>query len=437
MKLKLLFLMAFFVLWAFIACSSPESEEEPGNSSSSGGNGNPSSSGGGSTEGWTGWPFDASGENLQATPACPDYENPIEIIYKDGDSPEIINPHTANVTVDKNGENVTVTLTGTTEYNLVLSGTAQNGSLKVFGNDQIRLYLDGVNIKNNSGPAINIQKSTGKGRVKVCLMSSKENYLDGKSAEDQGNEQAKGAFFSEEKLSFTGNGSLEVKSRLGHAIVVDNDIEIENGKIIISEAEVDGIHANDSIKIEGGVIKIASKGDALQSEDKSIVISGGKILAQTTGVKSHGIVSEANITIKEGANIQISVLGNGSKGMKSTKLTEIFGGTIAIKASGSRHGNDDADSSTAAGMKVDANLYIDGGNLTIKSPGSKAKGINTSGDIVMTEGNVDVEADDDGIKIHGYLRMSGGSIKVASKNKDEIDVEPDKKQKTGGTINGQ
>ncbi len=405
MMYKMLLLLVF---WVFVSCSSsdPDDPSEPGNVS------------------WT--PFDNSGENLQATPTCPDPENPIEIRYNNGGSPEIINPY-EEVSVDKNGENVTVTL-GTAEYDLLLSGTAKNGSLKVYGKERTGLYLNGVNITNNSGPAINIQE--GK-RVNVCLVSSKENYLEGRATGVEKTE--KGAFFSEKKLYFTGNGSLEVKSKVGHAIVVDNDFEIENGKIIISEAAGDGIHANDKIEVKGGVIKIASKGDALQSEKaNSVIITGGKIAATTTGIKSHGISSEGTITIKENAIIQISVLGNGSKGIKSTGYTEILGGTTAILANGAQDKNN-ADTSTAAGIKVDDNLYIDGGKLTIKSPGSKAKGINVSGDLVMTAGNVDVEADDDGIKVHKILKMTGGSITVASKKSDNIDGTI---QKTGGTING-
>jgi len=452
MKLKILFLLAFFVFGTFASCSSTGPEDDPvsssgggnGGSSSSGGDNNPSSSGNSSSSGggtsssgngssdasWTGWPFDASDENLQATPACPSPSNAIEIKYNGGNAPEIIGSDASGVSVSTDGENVAITLTGATERDVVLSGTAQNGSLKVSSQDRVNLYLNGVNITNGSGPAINIQKSSGKGRTNVCLASGKENYLEGASTPVQGSE--KGAFFSEEKLTFTGNGSLEVKSRQGHAIVVDNDIEIENGKIIISQTAGDGIHANDRIEIKGGVIKIASVGDAVQSERDSVIVSGGKILAKTTGIKSHGITSEGSTSIRGSAKVQISVLGNGSKGIKSTRWMEILGGTAAILTKGNQDRND-ADTSTAAGVKVDADFFVEGGNLTIQSQGSKAKGINTSGNIEMTAGNINVEADDDAIKVHGALKMSGGSITAASLNKEVIDGTV---QKTGGTING-
>jgi len=463
MKLRLL-LSVFFAFWAFVSCTTTDngcndnddcefvssssgggggnSNGGGGDSSSSGGGGGNSSSGGGGggNGSWTGWPFDASGENVQGE--CDSYEEPVEIRFNDGNEPDIDNPY-SEISVSKNGENVLATISGTTERHFLLSGTARNGSFKVRGGDsRVVLSLNGVNITNNSGPAINVQK--GK-RVTVCLVSGKENSLNGTSAAPQGTEQAKGTFFSEEKLYFTGSGSLEVKARSSgdpnrndHAIVVDNDFEIDNGKITISEAEGDGIHANEKIEIKGGVIKIASKGDAIQSEKpgSSVVVSGGKILAKTTGIKSHGITSEGTITIENEARVQISVLGNGSKGIKSTSWAEIKGGTVAIQASGDRDQND-ADTSTAAGIKVGGDnavdLFIEGGTITIKSPGSKAKGINTSGDIDMKDGNVDIEADDDGIKVHGTLKMSGGSITAVSRKSDAIDGTI---RKTGGTING-
>jgi hypothetical protein len=372
------------------------------------------------------WPFDASGENL---PVTPDMEalrgtlnNVIEIKYNNGNPPGISNSYANSVKIDVSGENVVVTIQNETEYNFIISGTAKNGSLKFYGDVRNGLYLNGVNITNNSGPAINIQKSK---RVEVHLVYGTENFLtDGRTYSNvPAGEQAKGAFFSEGKLYFTGgNGSLEVRGKYNHAIVVDNDFEIENGKIIISEAANDGIHANDKIEVKGGVLKITSKGDAIQSEENAVEISGGKVAARTTGPKSHGISSFDATLIEGNAIVQISVSGNGSKGIKSDGYVSIKDGVIGIKASGARHIDND-DESTAAGIKVNnSNLDISGGALTIESIGDKAKGINVANDFSITNGNVHIEADDDGIKVHGRLSITGGTVYTKSKKKNGIDA---------------
>jgi peptidyl-tRNA hydrolase len=371
------------------------------------------------------------------TPALEDQslQNVIRITYNNGSAPAIANSYSEVSTSDTQGEHVIVRIPDATakEYNFVLSGTAQNGSFKIYGDVRKGLYLNGVKITNSSGPAINIQKSK---RVDVHLVHGTENFLaDGPSyATPPNGEDAKGTFFSEGKLLFSGSGSLEVRGKYKHAIVVDNDIEIGNGKIIVSEAASDGIHANDMIEVKGGVLKITSTGDAIQSEKLfSVKITGGKIAASTTGIKSHGISSLGTTEISGSAIVQISVSGNGSKGIKSDGYVDIKGGTISIKTSGDRDIGEE-DESTAAGIKANADLYIEGGNLTIKSLGDKAKGINVAGNAIITAGSTNIEANDDGIKVHGNLSVTGGTVQVKSENKDGIDAANGEDGIEGGTV---
>jgi len=419
-----------------------------------------------------GWPFDPSGEELEPSPSLDSLkiiydvdfdgihhlgDNIIEIKYKDGSDPEIINDYESErVVVASDGEDVTVTMPISNKiYSFILSGTTRNGSLTFTGDVRKELYLNGVSITSSKGPAI---KQLGSKHVLVHLVKGTNNYLaDGPNykcsnfAENEPN--AKGAFFSEGKLEFEGSGSLEVKGKCNHAIAVDEDFEINNGRVTISEAVGDGIHANDRIKVKGGVLDIKSVGDAIQSEkapkddDKNPLdwmrIVGGKIKAQTTGTKSHGITAEGPIRIDSAAVVQISVKGNGSKGIKSSGTVEeknqsgevvtkhpprqldFFGGKVFIKASGSRDIDNTAtppDTSAAAGIKLDGILSITGGELTVKSPGCKAKGINiTNGTI--SGGNTRVEADDDGIKVNaeGRLQITGGTVYIKSAKKKAID----------------
>jgi hypothetical protein len=374
------------------------------------------------------FPFDASGESLTATPSLDNLglENVIKIKYKSGSAPEIDNS-LSGVTIDKNGENVVVSLPdGTEEYGFVLSGTASNGSLKLYGDVRKRLYLNGVNITNSKGPAINIQ---GGKRVLVHLVNGTQNFLtDGKNYDITTGEQAKGTFFSEGKLNFEGSGSLEVKGKYNHAIVADNDFEISNGKIIVSESANDGIHANSEIDINGGVLIISSKGDAIQSEKENgkVMITGGKIKVQTTGIKSHGIASDGPIAMyrSDALIIQISTLGNGSKGIRSRGAISLRSGKISIKTSGTKYTEpgDTADESNAAGIKLAENLSIGGGELTIKSIGDGAKGINTEKDAAIEAGKIDIVADDDGLRVHGKLEITGGTGSIKSTKKKAINA---------------
>jgi len=411
----LLFAMGL-ALVALLACSGDGGDEpdKPNGGSSSIVNGE--------------WPFDALGEALEPSSGLDalGLENVIKIEYKNG-TVEIDNPYSEVSTSETNGQNVVVRIpnSSNTEYNFVLSGTTSNGSLKFYGDVKKGLYLNGVSITNSNGPAINIQKS---GRIYVHLINGTKNFLtDGKFYNTPSEEQAKGTFFSEGKLHFEGSGSLEVKGKYNHAIVVDNDIEISNGEIIVSEAAGDGIHANDKIQVKGGYLKIISVGDAIQSEKdlNQIEISGGKIKALTSGIKSHGIASEGPISTSGKAIVQISTLGNGSKGMRSRSWVEFKGGKTSIKTSGTKHTDptDPEDESNSAGIKLAKDLFIEGGELTIKTLGNGAKGINTDGNATISSGKIDIDADDDGLRVHGTLKIEGGSGNIKSKKKKAINAD--------------
>jgi len=407
--------------------------------------GNHNSNSGGSLIG-NEWPFNSSDEGLTASPGIDGLglENVIKIEYKNGGAE--ITKTASEVTVDKDGENVVVTIPNTTstEYNFVISGTTANGSLKFYGDVKKSLYLNGVSITNSKGPAINIQKS---GKIIVHLVNGTKNFLADApgytcSNAPQNAEQAKGAFFSEGRLEFEGSGSLEVKGKCNHAIVVDNDFKLKNGKITV-ESVNDGIHANDIIDVSGGVLSIKSEGDAIQSErgarrdgQPNITITGGKIKALTTGIKSHGIASDsAAISIAGKAIVQISVLGNGSKGIRARNWVEFKGSQkTSIKTSGTKHTDpaDPEDETNSAGIKLTKDLFVEGGELTIKSLGVGAKGVNSDGSATMKGSKVDIEANDNGIKVKGTLTVESGTVTVKSKKTKAINGTLNKK---GGTVN--
>jgi len=413
---SILFLGIWLVLVALVACSdgdSPPDDVEP--SSSSGDN--------------SGGPCIGSNS--------PDIENAIKIEYKNGSAPEIINAF-SEVAITSDGENVVVALPDSPpeseiEYDFVLSGTTSNGSLKLHGNVRKALNLNGVCITNSAGPAINIQG--GKKVIVNLLNGTKSSLTDGSGYKCSGfaesEEQAKGAFFSEGKLEFVGSGSLGVKGKCNHAIVADNSLEIKGGTITVSESLNDGIHANDRIEVSGGNITIRSIGDAIQSEKSPkdyskdwLVFSGGKIDIQTTGTKSHGIASEGPVTIKDDADITINVSGNGSKGIRARSWVEFYGGKTSIKTTGTKTDTGDPqEDSNSAGMKLTDELFFHEGELTIKTTGNGAKGINVDGNATIEGGKINIDANDDGLKVHGTLKIEGGTGTIKSTKKSAIDAD--------------
>jgi hypothetical protein len=345
-------------------------------------------------------------------------QNGIFIKYNGTGSPTITNTY-EKVKIETNGANVVVTSEDeSTEYNFIVSGATTAGSLKIYGEHKIGLYLNGASITNPNGPAINIQNGKKITEISVRIIGQKSS-LKGRRVDGE-DEDAKGAFFSEGKLIFSGGSTLEVTGEVGHAIKADNYLEMNGGCIVVKESARDGIHANYNITINGGLIYISSKGDAIQS-DSSVFVYGGKIKAQTNGVKSHGISSEGKTKISGNATeVNLEVFGDGSKGIKSKDSVKVDGGTIKIKTNGTTYTVSEDEENKTTGIKTDGDMEISGGDLTIESKGVDAKGIKTNRVLDINGGKVTITAHHRAIKTDGNLYITGGDVSLTSTNKAEV-----------------
>ncbi|MGN0190421.1 MAG: carbohydrate-binding domain-containing protein, partial [Candidatus Cryptobacteroides sp.] len=146
-----------------------------------------------------------------------------------------------------------------------LSGTSDDGSLKIYNgvkadysNKKMLLNFNEVSLTSSTGPAINIQS----GKTVYVLLDGSNSLCDAAtySGIPEG-EDAKGCFFSEKQLVFSGTGSLTVKGQNKHAVCVDDYVTFQGGKLIVSGAASDGIHANNYVRVEAGTLDITSDGE--------------------------------------------------------------------------------------------------------------------------------------------------------------------------------
>lgn len=176
------------------------------------------------------------------------------------------------------GEGISVdgnTILITAGGDFTVTGTNGNAMIRVNTDSRVKLRLKGVNLTNQSGPAIFFE-DCDKGYITIS--KGTENFLaDGAEY----SVDAKGTLFSNDDLEIQGGGTLTVVSNYKHAIASDDDIKIEEGTLILTAAG-DGIHANDGIDISGGNITITATGDGIQSEDY-VDITGGTINITTNG----------------------------------------------------------------------------------------------------------------------------------------------------------
>ena len=291
--------------------------------------------------------------------------------------------NSATVTGDKaslasvSGADVTINdLASTDALVLVLSGSTTDGSLLVYRQRQYCIVLNGVSIANADGPAINNQCS--KALYVECPEGTVNTLTDGTAYAARDFDQ-KGAFFSEGQTYFSGSGALTVNGNYKNAIACDDYITIE-GDIVITASTAatgtNGVKVNDGLFINGGTLRI------------DVASAGGR-----------GIRCEARTTITDG-DVTISTTGD-------CKVEE----TDGVR-----------DTTSAACIKCDSLFTMTGGTLTMTSSGDGGKGINCSGDIVVsggtfvakTTGSNDV-AKPKAVKSDTAIIVSGGSFSASVK----------------------
>ncbi|MDO5615673.1 MAG: carbohydrate-binding domain-containing protein [Cruoricaptor ignavus] len=309
-------------------------------------------------------------ENADDLLANSTFEYNVSIAFS-GSSAVITNPYTdAGVSVTQSNGDVVVnsTISG---VSYTISGTTTNGSLKIYSDKKFKLVLNNANITNNDGPAINIQ--SGK-RVFVVLNDGSTNSLaDSSSYTIADGEDAKGTFFSEGQLIFSGTGTLNVKGNYKHGIVSDDYIRIIDGTINVTGAATDGIHTNDAFIADGGTLNITASSDGIECEEGYIVINDGSFTLKT-GDDGIAASYDTDSTIDPYVTINggtFNITSTGGEGIESKSTLTINNGTITINA------YDDAINAGTA-------IYINGGITYAAS--STNDGIDSNGTLTVTGG---------------------------------------------------
>lgn len=270
-----------------------------------------------------------------------------------------------------NGD-VTVTST-VSEVAYVVSGTTTNGSVKIYSDKKFKLTLNGANLTNADGPALNIQSEK---RAFIVLADNTTNTLsDGATYTASGEEDMKGTIFSEGQLIFSGNGTLNVTGKYKHAICSDDYIRVISGTLTVPAAASDGIHTNDAFIADGGTLNIMAAGDGIQCEEGFVVINNG-IFTINVADKALTASYDTDNTIDPYMTINggtFTINSSAGEGIESKSTLTINNGTFVIKT---------ADDGINAGKAI----YINGG--TIYSYATANDGIDSNGPLTITGGRI-------------------------------------------------
>ncbi|KWW27907.1 MAG: lipoprotein [bacterium P201] len=298
-------------------------------------------------------------------------------------------------TVTISGNDVTIVYSGDEYVMYELSGSTNDGFFKLYSTKKQCITLNGVNITNPNGAAINVQGTVlepNKGKRTFVVVNGDNTLFDGETYSDTpSGEDEKATFFSEGQLIFSGSGTLSVDA---------------TGK--------SGIASDDYIVIQSGSINVSVSSNAYYDETDDEYKS-------PAGIKTNDYFS------MKGGSLVISSSGTGCKGISSDGNGYFSGGSVGVVVTGSNHGSsggwggNSSDSKSAKGMKFDGDLYFSGSHVFVNC--RNHEGIEAKGALTISDGEVySTSSADDAINSGGDFTISGGYVCGYSSGNDGLDA---------------
>jgi hypothetical protein len=320
-------------------------------------------------------------------------------ITVDGSQATVVNPYeNRGVTVTTAQAHVSLTATDLPDVECILSGNTGNGSLTIQSNQGIRLTLNGLQLTNPTGTALQINSGSYPATINIANAS----YL------SDGTGSTKNAvLIAQSPLVFTGDGSLQITALAKHAVSGSKAITVESGNITIPAAVSDGFHSEGFI-LNGGSLNIAASGDGIDAGAGPLEINAGAIQITSSVDDTKGIKTDDVLTVN-GGTINMTVAGAQSKGLSSKKDILIRNGNISIITSGAAvlgASGSGYDPSYCTAIKADQSITINNGTLSIesRSAATGGKGLSADGDVIINGGNITISTAGNGAV---YTNSSG------------------------------
>ena len=312
----------------------------------------------------------------------------------------------SDIIVSVNGADVAITNANTeNECEFVLSGTSADGHLTYNGAYKCTFILDNLNLTSAKGSPLDIQ--CGK-RVALELKAGTQNNL-----VDAASGSQKACLYCKGHLEIEGSGSLTVTGNARHAIASKEYMQLKKntGSITIAKAASDAIHAGQYFQMNGGSIAIDGNtvADGIQAE--AILLADGKTIDPNEELNGQVIL--------KGGTIKATITHEDCKGIKADTDVKISGGSITIDANGNG----------SRGIQTDGNMHISeadnattinitaAGGLCTQSECAadphRCMGMKIDGNLIVDAGTIVVYntgKKSRGIKLGGTYTKNGGSV---------------------------
>ena len=346
----------------------------------------------------------------------PDMMRTVSIVYSGTTATVTIPASLSNEVTCSSGNSSNVVLTNTNtddEIAYAVSGSSSAGSLTIASDYKMTVYLNGVSLTSTKGAAIDLQ--CGK-RIDMIMGDGTTNSL-----ADYASGTQKACLNTKGHIELSGAGTLYVTGNCNHAIRAKEYMKVKKTvkAINIMKAANDAIHVGQYFQMNGGTLNITSTttNDGIQAERETddngnivveeentgeVIIKGGTLnITMNNNEDAKGIKAEGDITIS-GGSFNINADANGSRGIQTdgdlTISEDDATTTMVIAATGGKCtvAADKDDPHKCWGIKVDGNMTVNGGTITVTKNGSTTKkGIKVGGTYTKKGGTVTAAIDND------------------------------------------
>lgn len=317
------------------------------------------------------------------------------------------------------GNTVTITAEGT----YILSGTLNDGQIRIFvqKDEKVQLVLEGASVCSGTGAALYVQQAD---KVFVTTAADTENTLANAGGfEAVDGENVDGAVYAKEDITFNGTGKLTITSPAGHGIVSKDSLTVTSGSYEISCAS-HGLSGKDDVAIAGGSIVIAAGKDGIHAENSedatlgTVYLGGGtfQITSEGDGISAAAAmqIDGGSFTILAGGGSENGTSASsdnwGQMGGRPGDMGGRPGDMGGRPGSNSNSQEETADSTSMKGIKAGADLVIAGGTFDMNSADDA---VHSNGSVKVSGGSFTVATGDDGFHAEENLIITAGTIEIS------------------------